>query len=145
MAIHVAPFVQLAVGTSIYAANDALGAKFSFPSVPKNGTIMSATVINNADTPGSDNLDIVLFTEDIAGTAANAAFDPTDAELRTAIGSILINTWSVFANNEIGYQDNIGLPYYARNSVIYGQCVLRAGTIPAGPPRIDTARGEAVA
>ena len=128
MPTYKSPFVTLAVGTSAYAAADALGAKSSFTGVPKRGTIMSATITNDADAPASDNVDIVLFNVDIAGTTANAAFDPSDAELLTCQGSVLISIWSVFANNEVGYQDNVGLPYYAPEGILYFQCVLRGGT-----------------
>ena len=128
MPVEVTPFVTLAVGTSAYAAGDALGAKASFPNIPRRGTIMAVTLINRADTPASDNVDLVLFNVDITGTAANAAFDPTDAELQTCQGAVLIDTYKVFLNNEIGIVDNVGLPYYAPLGELFFQCVLRAGT-----------------
>ena len=123
MAIYITPFVDVGVNTSIYASGDALGAKASFRNIPEFGVIHSVMVIDRDSE--NVNLDIVLFRTDIAGTAANAAFAPTDAELSTLVGSVLVDTWKSFANNSMGVETNIGLPYWAPAGVLYFQCVTR--------------------
>lgn len=123
MAVYVTPYVTLAVGTAIYTSGDALGAKSSFPNVPEKGTIMAINV-RDADKE-SVNLDVVFFASDIVGTDANAAFAPTDAELLTSLGAVLVDTWKAFSDNSMGSVDNVGLPYWAPGGVLYFQCVTR--------------------
>ena len=123
MSVYVTPYVELVISTGIYASGDALGAKASFPNVPPHGTIMSINVIDRDSE--NVNLDVVLFNVDIAGTADNAAFDPTDAELQTCQGSFLVDTWKTFADNSLGAESNIGLSYWAPGGVLYFQCVTR--------------------
>lgn len=125
MAIFITPFVDVGVDTAIYASGDALGAKTSFPNVPEHGTIRAVTVIDRDKE--SANLDLVLFNRTIEGTAANAAFDPTDAELATSPGSILVDTWKAFSDNSMGITPAAfeGLPYWAPTGSLYFQCVTR--------------------
>ena len=123
MSVYVTPYVELAVGTALYASGDALGAKASFPNVPEHGVIMAVTVIDRDKE--SVNLDVVFFNADIAGTAANDAFDPTDAELQTSPGSVLVDTWKAFNDNSQGSVANLGRPYWAPAGVLYFQCVTR--------------------
>ena len=123
MAVYWTPYVQLTVDTGIYASGDALGVKNSFPNVPEHGTIMSVIVIDRDSE--NVNLDLVLFTTDIAGTADNAPFAPTDAELSTSLGSILVDTWKTFSTNSQGVETNIALPYWAPAGRLYFQCVTR--------------------
>lgn len=123
MGVYVAPYVDVGVDTALYTSGDALGAKTSFPSIPEHGVIMAVSVIDRDKE--SANLDLVLFNKDIAGTAANAAFDPTDAELSTCQGAILVDTWKAFNDNSFGVVDNVGLPYWAPSGVLYFQCVTR--------------------
>lgn len=123
MAVYITPFVDVGVDTAIYASGDALGAKTSFPNLPEHGVIHSVMVIDRDSE--NVNLDIVLFRTDIAGSAANAAFAPTDAELSTLVGSILVDTWKVFSTNSMGIETNVGMPYWARTGSLYFQCVTR--------------------
>ena len=123
MAIYITPFVDVGVDTNIYASGDALGAKASFSNVPEHGVIHSIMVIDRDSE--NVNLDLVLFRTDIAGSAANAAFAPTDAELSTLVGSVLVDTWKSFSTNSMGIETNIGLPYWARTGSLYFQCVTR--------------------
>ena len=123
MAVEVTPFVTLAISAaSAYAAGDALGAKASFPGIPRRGTIMSFTIIDRDQE--NDAIDIMLFNKDIAGTADNAAFAPTDAELQTLQGAINMPAANYFdfVTNAVGVVDNIGLPYYAPDGILYFQC-----------------------
>ena len=124
MAIHWTKFVELVVSTTpAYTAGDALGAKSSFTSLPEHGVIMSVAVIDRDKE--SANLDIVLFDTDIGGTTDNAAFSPSDAELQTCLGAILVDTWKAFDTNSFGIVDNVGLPYWAPSGTIFFQCVER--------------------
>lgn len=123
MPVYWTPFVNIGVDTGIYASGDALGEKNSFPNVPEHGTIMSVTVIDRDSE--IVNLDIVFFTADIAGTTDNAAFAPTDAELSTCLGAVLVDTWKTFSDNSLGVETNIALPYWAPRGTLYFQCVTR--------------------
>lgn len=123
MATYWTPFVELVIGTAIYISGDALGAKASFPNVPEHGTIMSVVLV---DRDSEDvNTDIVLFSRDIAGTADHDPFDPADAELQDCVGAILIDTFKAFSDNSIRLTDNVGLPYWAPEKILYFQCVTR--------------------
>ena len=121
------PFVQLTItAAGIYASGDALGAKSSFPDVGNKGKIVGATVVD-AD-PESANFEIILFRSDIAGTADNAAFAPTDAELQTYVGGVLIDTWKSFSSNAVGSTPPTFeyVPYWSPGGIFYFQCVTRA-------------------
>ena len=122
MAVYVTPFIDVGVNTDIYASGDALGAKTSVR-VPQTGIIESIMVIDRDSE--NVNLDVVLFHTDIAGSAANAAFAPTDVELSTLVGSVLVDTWKVFSTNSMGIETAIGLAYRAPGGVLYFQCVTR--------------------
>ena len=123
MAVYRTPFVDIAVNTDIYASGDALGEKNSFPNVPEHGTIMAVNVIDRDSE--NVNLDVVFFSRDIEGTADNAAFDPTDAELSDCLGAVLVDTWKVFADNSLGSESNVALPYWAPTGSLFFQCVTR--------------------
>lgn len=123
MGVYVTPYVTLVISTSLYATGDALGAKASFPNVPEHGTIISINVIDRDSE--NVNLDIVFFRVDIAGTADNAAFAPTDAELQNCEGAYLVDTWKTFSTNSLGAEANVGLGYWAPSGSLYFQCVTR--------------------
>ena len=123
MGVYVTPYVELAVGTALYASGDALGAKAKFSNVPEHGVIVGVKVIDRDKE--SVNLDVVLFTADIAGTAANDPFAPTDAELQTCLGAILVDVWKAFSDNSLGSVANLGFGYWAPAGVLYFQCVTR--------------------
>ena len=110
------------VDTSIYASGDALGTVQSV-TIPLGGVIESIVVNDRAK--ASVNLDVVFFKTTIAETAENGAFDPSDAELTTSLGSVLVSTWKAFANSSQGVAANIGLVYETLGGTIYFQCVTR--------------------
>tara|TARA_Y100000310_G_C20378067_1_gene666712 strand:- start:69 stop:497 length:429 start_codon:yes stop_codon:yes gene_type:complete len=116
-------FVDIGIETDIYASGDALGEKNSFDGVPSNGKIMTVVVQDRASQ--NVDFDIVMFDTDITGTTDNAAFDPTDAELQTCIGSITVTGYKSFNDNSIATVDDIGLAYEAGDRRIYFQCVTR--------------------
>ena len=121
--IYTTPFVNVGVNTDIYASGDALGAVASFTNVPEHGVI-HAIIVNDRDSENV-NLDVVMFRRSIVGSAANAAFAPSDAELNDSIGSVLIDTWKSFSTNSQGIETSIGLPYWAPLGILYFQCVTR--------------------
>ena len=123
MSVYITPYVNLNVETGIYASGDALGEKNSFPNVPEHGTIMAVNVIDRDSE--AVNLDLVLFSRDIAGTADNAAFAPSDAELSDCQGAVLVDTWKTFSTNSLGSESNVALPYWAPTGSLYFQCVTR--------------------
>lgn len=123
MGVYRTPFVNVGVDTALYATGDALGAVATFDNVPEHGVI-EAIVVNDRDSENV-NLDVVLFNRSIGGTAANAAFDPTDAELNDSVGSVLVDTWKSFSDNSQAVETNIGLPYWAPAGRLWFQCVTR--------------------
>lgn len=129
MAVYLTPMVELVVTASGYTAGDALGASSSFPNVGQQGTIMSAFVVDDDDTPSGSNLELVLFRSQIVGTNDNAAFAPTDAEMLTCIGVVAISTHFAFADNGMSIVDNVALPYEAQDGVLYFQVIDRGGTM----------------
>lgn len=116
-------FVNVVVDTALMDSGDALGAKKQF-TVPVHGEIIGVVVRDAA--AQSANLDIVFFNVDIVGTATNAAFAPSDAELLTAVGAILVDTWKAFSTNSLGVESNIRMPYWAPGGILFFQCVTRA-------------------
>jgi len=122
MGVYITPFVNVVVDTDIMASGDSLGAKNSF-NVPEHGMIMSVVALDAEKQ--SANFDIVFFQADIGTYATNAVFSPSDAELLTSMGSVLVDTWKAYEDNSQGVVDNVGLPYWAPGGVLYFQCVTR--------------------
>ena len=125
MGVFVTPFVNPVVSASVlYTTADALGSKGSFR-VPENGVIQTV-VVQDRDSENVD-FDIVFFKADIAGTADNAAFAPSDAELATVVGSVTVTSYKAFNTNSIATVANAGLGYWAPTGVLFFQCVTRGG------------------
>lgn len=120
--VYRTPFVDIGVGTDIYTSGDALGTRQTV-NVPKHGVIMGIVVVDRDSE--EVNLDVVIYTDATAGTADNAAYAPTDAELDTCLGAVLVDTWKTFSTNSIGVVDNIGLPYWVPTGTLEFQCVTR--------------------
>ena len=123
MGVYITPFRDVGVDTDIYTSGAAIGAATTFPNVPEHGVIHSVMVIDRDKE--SVNLDLVLFRAAFTGTAANAAFDPSDADMSNCVGSVLVDTWKAFNASSFGVVDNVGLPYWAPGGVLYFQCVTR--------------------
>ena len=122
MPVYSTPFKDVGVNTAIYASGDALGA-FITLTVPEKGVIHAIQVIDRD--LEIVNCDVVMFNRAIVGSAANAPFAPTDAELSTLVGSVLISTWKSFGDNAMGIATAIGLPYWAPSGTLWVQCVTR--------------------
>ena len=106
MPSYTTPFTDVGVNTSIYASGDALGAFLTFTRVPEHGVIHAIQVIDRDSE--NVNLDVVMFNRAIVGSAANAAFAPTDTELTYLVGAVLISTWKAFSDNSMGIATAIG-------------------------------------
>ena len=123
MGVFITPPVNIVVSAAVaYTAADALGSKNSVR-VPENGVIQTV-VVQDRDSENGD-FDIVFFKADIAGTADNAAFAPSDAELATVLGSVTVTGYKAFNTNSIATVANVGLGYWAPTGVLFFQCVTR--------------------
>lgn len=118
------------IGTAAaYATGDAFGTKFAID-VPEDGTITNVMFLDYDD-EGIDK-ELLLFSEDFAPTADNAAFAVSDADLSKCVGPIPITRWLNYANNQVGYATP-ALSYHAPTGKLYGQLVTRgADNIAAG-------------
>ncbi len=141
MSVYITPFVELVVAVSTYSSGEAFGAKGSFTNIPEHGVIMSAMLIDADDTPSEVDLDIVLFSRDIAGSADEAAFAPTDAELLTCVGAVEIDLFKTFGDNGLGIVDNVGMPYWAPSRTLFFQCITRGAPTPSATSDFKIALG----
>ena len=123
MGIYATPYVNVAVSTGIYIAAEALGV-LSSVRLPEHCLLTSVVVIDRDNE--NDELDIVMYGRSPAGTADNAAYDPSDAELEESLGSVTVSTYKAFANNSMASVDNIGKGLWLPEGVLYLQCVTRA-------------------
>lgn len=122
--VYRTPFLDIAVGTGVYTANDALGVKTTV-NVPKHGVIMGFTLVDRDSE--EDATDIILFKSDFTGTADHDPFSVTDADLDNLIGhlTIVAADYATFATNSIATIENISLPYYCPTGTLSFQCVTR--------------------
>lgn len=134
--IHrIGPFQVPGIGTAAaYATGDAFGDKFVID-VPLEGMI-SNLVFYDLDDEGIAK-DLVMFAEDFTATADNAAFAVSDDDLLNSVGTISVDQFYDFGNNQMG----IGRPawgYVAHHPRLWCQFVTRgADNIAAGSiPRV---------
>lgn len=119
------------IGTgSAYTAADAFGTKFWFD-VPKHGVI-EAVVYLDMDDEGIET-EIWCFNEDFDATTDNDAFAVSDIDLRKLVAVISIVKFANAANNQVGINNGLQLPYTATSGKLYCQCVTR------GAPNIAAA------
>lgn len=113
----------------LYTSGDAFGTKMIFP-VPVEGTISNIHFIDHDDEGLAKEL--VLFDRDFTETADNAAFAPSDDDMRNCIGVISITNFYNFSLNQMG-EGTPALGYIAPEGKLWGQWVTRGGdTIAAG-------------
>ena len=141
MPTYMTPYVDLPVAVSTYSAGEAFGVKAEFPNLPQHGVIMSVLLIDGDDTPSAVDLDVVFFREDILGTADEAVFAPTDAELLTCVGAIEVDVFKAFGDNGLGIVDNVGMPYWAPSGTLFFQCVTRGAPTPSATSDFKIAIG----
>lgn len=124
-------------------AGDAMGTPFIIPNVtefPGQGWEMaSAHLLDKSDQAGT--VEIVLFSEPIAGTANDAEFAPSDAELNQYVGMVSFATYLNFGANQVSSVQGSGLP--SGNTTLtrhlYAQAVVRGTpTVAAGAAPVVT-------
>jgi hypothetical protein len=130
MASFKTPFLPLVTVAAAQGANDALTDLANFESIPKNGIIMSCSVIDLGRATGI-NCDVYLSQHTFTPTTINDAFDPSDTDILNCVGMILVDTWKAFADSCFGVVDNVGLPYYAPEGKLYLQLITRGTPTPA--------------
>ena len=84
---------------SIYTAADAFGTAFEIV-VPVEGTI-SNVIFYDLDNEGIDK-ELLIFNQPFTATADHDAIAVSDADLLNMLGVAYINTWTNFANNQVG-------------------------------------------
>lgn|SRR3990167_606247 len=97
------------------------------------GAIESARMAVNANQATKPDLELWLFSVDIAEVADNGAFAPTDAEILTLIDVIdfAVAGWKVglagsgASGNIIQVERELNIPLPATKGIIYGQLVAR--------------------
>lgn len=122
--------VPVTVFASAYASGDAFGNKFVLEGVPEEGTISNVLFFDRDDEGLSKEL--VLFKADFTGTADDAAFAVTDADMANCIGVVSITNFYNFGANQIG-QGTPALSYRSPAKRLWCQMVTRgADNIAAG-------------
>lgn len=122
---------SLAVGTSIYAAGDALGTKVSF-TVPDSG-IIRAINITDVDDEASVDVRVWIFDSNPTGIAANAAFALDDADLLLVQGVVDLNNTDDAheydaINGRAKHRNGLTIPYRTDGGLLWVQCECEAGT-----------------
>jgi len=119
---------SLAVGTSIYAAGDALGTKVSL-AVPDAGVVRSITITDVDDEAGT-TVNVVFFDSEPTGIAANAAFDLADSDTEKIIGFRLVDQPFDATNALALYESDVNIPYRTNGGLLWLQCELASATTP---------------
>lgn len=126
--------------TTAYAAGDTISdatgdAHFTFTGLPihtgHGGMVEAALVIDSVVAATPPDLELWLFSSDIAAIADNAAFAPTDTEVLSLVGIITFATASFKKGtvNQVCVQNNLGISFKADN--LYGALVVRNAYTPA--------------
>jgi hypothetical protein len=123
---------------SAYTSGDAFGTAFALQGVPPSGTITSVVFLDYDDE--GITKDLALFSAPFTGTADNAAFAPSDDDLRNLLGVVRISSFRDFSVNQVGQAIpalwyDTGRPEVGET--LYGQFVTRgtdniaAGKVPS--------------
>ncbi|KKN69411.1 hypothetical protein LCGC14_0441380 [marine sediment metagenome] len=122
--------------TSAYTSGFAFGPKAeitNFARATGEGGIIHTTV--TIDTEGkSPEMDIFLFEVDFTGQSDNTAFNVSDSEMLTSIGTISITTanWKPGALNSVATVPNQGHTFQVTGTSLFVQAVIRATPTYAG-------------
>lgn len=116
---------SLAVGTSLYAAGDALGTKVSF-NVPPDGIIRAIT-ITDVDDEASTTQTVWFFESEPTGIAANDPFALADADLELVFAAATVSTEFDAINGRVRYAE-VNIPYQQNDGVLWVQVESNAGT-----------------
>lgn len=137
--------------TNAYTAGDVISDSTSAPTVITfgnvaresggNGTIVHAVCVDSANVATKPDLELWLFDTTVTPDNDNAAFTPTDAELKTLVGVIAFPTASFKAGdatsgaggNSICEATSLNIAFKAAgatNSALYGVLVVRNAYVP---------------
>lgn len=115
-----APMQIPGIGTgAAYASLDAMGTIFALTGLPPSGIIQSARWYD-LDDEGIAK-EIWCFNGTIAGTADNAAFAPTDAELLSLECVITIANFKDASTSQMGVEDGLGISYVCPTGTFWCQ------------------------
>lgn len=143
--------------TTTYTAADVVADSTSAPTIinfpraarEKGGSaiIQQAICVSSANVSTKPDLELWLFDESPAAVNDNAAFAPSDAELRTLVGIIAFTSSSFKAGtatsgaggNAVCDIQNIGMPINCSrdDNALYGVLVVRNAYVPVSGERFD--------
>jgi len=115
--------------TPAYTAKDAVGGLLTFSNAVRasgaSGTVTAVQIEDKGQQRAA--LDLVLFDRTFTAPTDNAIFAPSDAELATCIGVITIfsSDWFDFSTNSVASKTNVGLPFVANGTDLFGALVNR--------------------
>lgn len=120
--------------TPDYTTGDNMGGKITIEKIGRlhrlidsRGIIQSVVI---TDKSGQNlDIDVIFFDSDPSGTTFtdNAALTIVDADLVKIVGTVLVNTWSAFAANGVGFETNLGIPFDlgSANASLFAALVAR--------------------
>lgn len=140
--------------TTTYAAGEVVNTtvasvlQFSKAAVGGLATIVSATIIDDANQTTKPDLELWLFSSTVTADADNAVFTPTDAELRTLVGVIAFpvasfkvgDASSGAAGNCICDVQNLNIAFNGasqQTNDLFGVLVVRNAYVPVSGERFD--------
>lgn len=123
----------LTTATTAYTSGDVLGGQMTmnmnnYGSGPIAGCIEAVTITDDSGVIGA--VDLFLFNTSTTPAADNAAYAPSDAEIRTCVGVISATVLpSSGANNKIVTLSNAeqDVPFYTATGILYVVAVTRTG------------------
>ena len=121
------PTVSIQPDGAASTAGDAVGPMFEIPYLPAAGIIDSLTLIEPEDIVWAD-FELWLFKNTLQpAIVGGGAFAPTDEDLKSLIGVVLIEEEFDAINGKIASQKSIGLPFRCQENIprFYGQLVTR--------------------
>ncbi len=125
--IQVTPTVT---ASGIYAAKESIGGLLTFANAVRwsggSGTIR-AVILRDLDQELAA-MDLCLFNASVTVAGDNSAFDPTDAELLTAIATIPISggNYADFTDNAVAAISDLNIPFRVAATSMYGVLVARS-------------------
>lgn len=123
----------LTTSVTAYTSGDVLGVQMTLGmnirgSGPVAGVIEAVTITDDSAVIGA--VDLFLFNATTTPAADNAAYAPSDAEMRTCVGVVSVSVLpSSGANNRIVTLSNAeqGVQFYAATGILYVVAVTRTG------------------
>jgi hypothetical protein len=140
--------------TTAYAAGDVVnestsaGTVWTFAAMGRynagTGRIVGARLVSDADVATEGDFELWLFSSSVATVNDNAAWAPTDAEMRNLVGTIAFGSTPKVGSGNVAYQvqeGSGGLPIRYKCGAgltdLYGVLVVRNAYSPASGGRLD--------